>query len=214
MMYKSLIFILILIPVTELSAQSLCGNPRDMSHSVDDYFDKSPKVLDHLKLVEMAHFTAEVERLERGRTSGDSAFGDLDYTLRHFPNHPRALYAMSKLFLDPLKKPSNLSTYTGFQRTMECYFQRAIQINPTSSVTYMLNGIYLHKLKKYDEALKLYQKSEQLHANSAELNYNMGLLYFDMKNIQKSKEYAKKAYRLGYQLPGLRQKLSKQGVWP
>lgn len=47
-----------------------------------------------LRLVESAHFTPSVESLVKGN-SGTVA-GDLDYTLRAFPNHHRALYSVAQ----------------------------------------------------------------------------------------------------------------------
>src|SRR5262245_56299958 len=44
-----------------------------------------------IRLVENAHFTPDVEMLNRGKSS--TVGGDLAYTLRVFPNHPRALKA-------------------------------------------------------------------------------------------------------------------------
>ena len=49
-------------------------------------------------LVEGAHFSRENELLIRG-TSQDRPGPDIDYTLRAFPNHPRALKSMMDLAL-------------------------------------------------------------------------------------------------------------------
>ena len=46
-------------------------------------------------LVEERHFPAVVETLTAGSTGSLAA--DIDYTLRVFPNHPRALMAMTRL---------------------------------------------------------------------------------------------------------------------
>ncbi|MBK8750852.1 MAG: hypothetical protein IPL99_04020 [Candidatus Competibacteraceae bacterium] len=45
-------------------------------------------------------------------------------------------------------------------------------------------------------------------------DFGMGLLYFDLKQYGLAKQYAQKAYQLGYPLPGLRKKLASVGQWP
>jgi hypothetical protein len=50
---------------------------------------------DKLAIVEIAHFTPDVEALRSGNTG--QLGGDLDYTLRTSPNHARALIAMANL---------------------------------------------------------------------------------------------------------------------
>ncbi len=173
-----------------------------------------------LFLVESAHFTPEVENLIRGNTSA-TPFGDLDYTLRAFPNHHRALYAFSKYEIQEIHKSQlkglpykTPKTKGGFPATAACYFDRAIRWRPNDPNVRLIYGIHLHKIGKSREALDQYKISEKIQPNSAELNYNMGLLYFDLKQYNLAKQYAKKAYQLGYPLPGLRKKLASVGQWP
>lgn len=59
----------------------------------------------NLGVVERFHFTLEVESLIRGKSS--YIWGDLDYTLRAFPNHHRALYAFARYEIrERQKKPT------------------------------------------------------------------------------------------------------------
>ena len=44
-------------------------------------------------------------------------------------------------------------------------------------------------------------------------NYNIGLLLHDIKEYDKSLAHARKAYELGFELPGLRNKLKGSGHW-
>lgn len=50
----------------------------------------------NLPVVELHHFTKEVENLVSGNPHhpGSTFGGDIDYTLRVFPDHPRALMAI------------------------------------------------------------------------------------------------------------------------
>ena len=71
------------------------------------------------RLVNGAHFTEQVETLKSGKTTNWPG-GDIDYTLRAFPNHPRALLAMMNLsFKEKRLKPNSAHW------PVECYFDRA-----------------------------------------------------------------------------------------
>ena len=160
----------------------------------------------NLNLVESAHFTPEVESLIRGHSSYIGS--DLDYTLRAFPNHPRALNAMARLAIQE-KTP----TPRGAHFSVECYFSRAIEFTPSDPIPYLLYGNYLAKNSREQEALEKYQQAEKIDPQNANVLYNMGLLFFNMKQYDQSLAYAKKAYAAGFPLPGLRQKLVGAGQW-
>ena len=162
---------------------------------------------ERLPIVEVAHFNSDVESLKRSMTPGGDVIGDLDYVLRTFPNHHRALYSMLKY---RVKNPKR--TRERFY-SADCYFKRAIAFKYNDGIVWMLYGIYNHKLKKYNDALDNYKMSEKLLTRPQELYYNMGLLYYDIKNYEESVKYAKKAYALGYQLQALKDKLSSIGKW-
>ena len=51
---------------------------------------------DKLPIVEIAHFTAQVESLLRGQSMASFA-GDISYTLQRFPNHHRALMSVMRM---------------------------------------------------------------------------------------------------------------------
>lgn len=159
----------------------------------------------NLQIVEAHHFTPQVEALQKGQEG--TVPGDLDYVLRAFPNHPRALYSMMRYQLNGGKAAT-----TEF-RTMECYFDRALRLKSDDPAVHLLYGIYLHKKHRYDEALKRYQESDRLKTNNPEVYYNLGLLYADKKDYGKAADYAHKAYAKGYQLPGLRTRLKRAGHW-
>jgi len=129
------------------------------------------------------------------------------YTLRAFPNHHRALYALIRYyeikkwrFGDPFPAP-------------ECYLQRALYFAPEDPQVYILYGIFLHQNGLYKKALEQYKTAESLHFDSAELHYDMGLVYVAMKKYSKANAQAQIAYKLGYPLPGLKQTLKRLGHW-
>jgi len=168
-----------------------------------DYRIKTPDNLHFLKMVEDYHFTPQVEQLVSGSTG--SILGDLSYVLRRYPNHHRALYALIRHHRASPEK---------FQFPPECHLRRAAALYPRDSSVRILYGIYLHQDDRFQEALEQYQVGLDLFERSAELHYNLGLLYVDLENYPKAREHARRAYDLGYQLPGLRRKLEAVDYWP
>lgn len=159
-----------------------------------------------LAIVEKFHFTPNVEHL----VQGESALlgGDIDYTLRHFPNHHRALAAMAKLGLrDKTGKP-NGATYS-----IVCYFDRAIRVKPDDAKVRMIYGAYLMALNQPELALEQLRESSRLSPDNPTVNYNLGLMYLKRKDYAQARLHAKKAYDLGFPLQGLKNKLSAAGQW-
>lgn len=159
-----------------------------------------------LSVVEHYHFTPEVERLQRGASG--SLGGDIGYTLEHFPNHHRALAAMTRLALrDKNRKPP------GARYSIDCFFERALRFRPDDARVHALYGAYLLALGKPDAALTLLQRSAQLAPNDATAQYNLGLLYLKRQDYPQALQQAHKAYGMGFPLPGLRQQLQSAGQW-
>ncbi|MFB3080781.1 MAG: tetratricopeptide repeat protein [Nitrosomonadaceae bacterium] len=171
-----------------------------------DYTDSAYKKVE-LPMVESAHFTSNVKNLTSGNTSYIA--GDIDYTLRAFPNHYSALVAMGKLSLrEKTTRPD------GAQFTIECYFDRAIRFKPEDGIVRMLYGNYLLKLGgRSDDVIEQYHEAVRLEPENANINYNIGLLYLKKKDYELAIVHAKKAYESGFPLPGLKNKLIKSGKW-
>ncbi len=159
---------------------------------------------DNLPIVEHFHFTESVESLRQGRS--DTIAGDLDYTLRAFPNHHRALHAMARYQID---NPRPDSRYY----TADCYFDRAMRWRPEDAQVRMIYGIYLNKKGDRTAALAQYKSALALEPESPEINYNAGLLYVELKDYAAARTHAHKAYAAGYPLPGLRNRLKRLGAW-
>jgi len=182
---------------------SICGN---LNNDIGPFDYTDPlHVQTYLTNIERKYFTTRVETLQHGETKDLAS--DLDNTLRAFPNHHRALYAMSRYQLTTVRPP------TAKYLSAACYFERAIKFKPTDGIVRLIYGIYLHKSGDTETALIRYQEAEKLSPNSADVQYNLGLLYVDLKQYKKAKAHAVKAYKLGHPLPGLKNKLKKLGVW-
>lgn len=186
-------------------AFATCGAPlnaNNFGRPIDYY---NPREKPQIQLVEKFHFTPKVEALLAGESSPIP--DDLHYTLRHIPNHPRALDAMSRW------QVANRRPATAAYWEAECYFERAIEFRPEDATLYLLYGIHLHRKKELDAALVQYQEALRLEPDRAETHYNIGLLHFDRKDYAAARAAAIRAYELGYPLAGLRNRLKRVGEW-
>lgn len=160
----------------------------------------------HLPLVEEYHFTSEVEGLISGKSG--SLLQDIDYTLRAFPNHHRALFSI-------IRYATRFSTSGRHAQEMttkpECYLQRALLFRPEDGKVHMLFGLYLHKKGRLEEAETYYRKALELMPDNAEANYNLGLVLVHQEKYPNAVPMAKKAYKLGYPLQGLKNILAREG---
>jgi len=203
----SLIIILVVAPKLQ-AADNYCGelSPPEQNGPYD-YTNPINRQNGNLSIVESNHFDRDVKNLVKGIT-GDLG-GDIDYTLRSFPNHHPALQSMARLSLrDKEAKPEG-STYS-----VECWFERGIRFKPGDGMVRMIYAIYLLKLGgRHADALEQYEVAISLEPGNANINYNLGLLYLKEKNYEQATVYAKKAYELGFPLPGLRNRLMKMGKW-
>jgi len=163
-------------------------------------------VRDKLPIVEHYHFTPEVERLIRGHSG--YLLGDLDYTLRAFPNHHRALFALIRYATEPGRQRSGHGKIT---TPPECYLQRALRFQPKDGNLYLLYGLYLHRLKHYPEAETRYRKAVDMMPDNAETHYNLAVLLTDLQRYPEAVAEARTAYRLGYPLSGLKHRLADAG---
>lgn len=189
---------------TNLHATPFCGELTN-AYGPFDYTDSNDKK-HKLPVVEQHHFNSNVEKLISGQTG--YLGGDLDYTLRAFPNHHRALVAIAKLALrEKTRKPR------GAQYSAECYFDRAIRFKPNDGAVRTIYSNHLMKLGKPDEALVQLKEAVNFQPENPNINYNLGLFYEQRKDYEQAKIYAKKAYELGFPLPGLKNKLMEAGKW-
>jgi len=169
---------------------------------------------EQLNLVESHHFRIQHEQIMKGKTAYHSdhnaggLMGDFDYTLRVFPNHHLALQDIDRLGLIlKTERPP------GASYPLECYYKRAIAFVPDDSVVRLLYGLYLNRRGKTKEALEQLRLAEENAPDSANIQYNLGLAYFQAKEYELARKYAKRAYAGGFPLPGLRQMLIKAGKW-
>jgi tetratricopeptide (TPR) repeat protein len=130
------------------------------------------------------------------------ARADIDFILRYYPNHPQALLLLVQLCNEP-----------GQRCDLDMIFETAVAINPNAAGTYVMQGLYLHRVKRYADAIKVYKSALSLNPNSVNAHYNLGLAYIETKQYALANEEAGHAYALGAPLPGLRDRLKQLKQW-
>jgi tetratricopeptide (TPR) repeat protein len=205
---------LFLIAPALAQAQAMSGGcPLDFSNAHDYRPEKyvyentyrSHGVL--LKLVEDAHFTPEVEILQRGK-SGSMPGPDIAFTLRVYPNHHRALIAMVAL-----GEKEKTSQPNGANSSVECWLQRALGYRPDDNIVRMIYAQFLIKEARGKEAeQQLVYVADHADENAFTHN-NIGLLYAKLKNFEQALFHAHKAQALGLATPILMAQLKKAGQW-
>ena len=189
----------------DFSLELQCGSLANLTNSYGPFDYTNPShVKNDLPVVERYHFSTEVENLVQGMTG--SIYGDLNYTLRAFPNHHKALNAMARLELR--------DGVAGRNKPASCYFERAIRFNPADPTVRLVYGIYLYRQKHLESAVRELDKAVELAPNFAEAHYNLGLVLNAAGRPAAAVKHAALAMELGYPLPGLIRKLERAGYWP
>ena len=200
-----LVFVgLVVVSAQPVLAQSMsaCG-PLQNHFGPYDYRTNTDK---H-NLVERYHFTPDVEQLRKGSTAPHVG-GDISYTLKVFPNHPRALDAMARL--SELQKQPIPS---GSPYSVDCWFERAMRFRPDDLRVKLVYGLHLLRVGKNQEAVKYFEMAKGGERPDANLYYNLGLAYVKLGKFDAALESAHIAYGLGFPLPGLRNQLVRAGKW-
>lgn len=187
-----------------LGQAGVCGDPASEGSNAQDYRTASPEAR---HVVERRHFTEDVRMMRRG-TSTSEIGADVAYTLRKFPNHYQALMTMGDYALKVKRNPP-----PGGQYTVECWFERAMRFKPDDAMVKTAYGLYLIKASRPKDAVTQLEAAAAQAGDDANVHYNLGLAYADLKQYDKAVKSAHVAYRLGFPLPGLKNKLQRAGVW-
>lgn len=187
------------------TSDEYCGELRN-AYGPYDYRKGKSDFAENLALVEAGHFNSDVERGIKGQSGLIGQ--DLDYALRAFPNHARALNTLQRVALR-----DRVLFLPGGRRPVECYFNRAIRFAPDDPAVYTLYGNYLSGLGRSKDALGMFGTAATLDPENPTINYNLGLLHFKNKNYTLANKYAQIAYASGFPLPGLKKMLTEAGQW-
>lgn len=169
-------------------------------------FDYRTATAAELARVERRHFTGQIEGLVKGESG--SLGGDIGYTLRVYPNHVRALNSMVRLAIR-----EKVDTPRGAIHSVECYLKRGEVFQPDDWHVKSAYGVFLLRVGRVAEAIERMEQAETMNPGNANLLYNLGLAYAKAGKYPEALEKAHAAYRMGFPLPGLREKLKRAGHW-
>ena len=183
---------------------SACGS-LDNAYGPYDYRTDRDK----LGIVEKHHFGMNQELLIRGRSEASASLGsNIDYTLRAFPNHHRALISMERLG-ERLRLPKVPSA----EYSVECYFVRGLQFAPDDHVVRLLFARYLGRQGRKEEALQQVGAARASASDNAFAQYNAGLVYLELGNFDAALEQAHRAEAMGFPRTELRDRLKSANRW-
>ncbi|HEX9812409.1 MAG TPA: tetratricopeptide repeat protein [Burkholderiales bacterium] len=190
-----------------------------------------------LQLVESAHMRTVIAG-DRHRGNWCAYYGNLDYTLRAFPNHPEALVLMAE-YLDvrspcsnnnarssskgksPLELAAAIEAGAWHERTADYYFKKGIRYKPKDAPnsvvnypeTHVLYGKYLYTHKRSEDALTQFKDAIKLEPRSAEAHYYLGLILFEKNDTEAAKRHIQTGYKISQPPVELKQKLINIGQW-
>jgi hypothetical protein len=183
-----------------------CGNPFVNHYGPWDYRATTPQ---QRAIVENVHFTPGIESMTRPRnTMIHDMAQDVAYTLGVYPNHHRALLTMVRLSQRWKRDPP-----PGTDRTVECWFDRAVRYRPDDTVARALYAQFLHQRQRSSEAVAQLDIAVGHAGDNPLSNYNLGLLYLEVGQPDKALQQAHRASALGMTRPDLKLALQKAGRW-
>jgi tetratricopeptide (TPR) repeat protein len=159
------------------------------------------------------HYCAGVVHMQRSKTqtapSGRKwelhlAEDEFNYATKHCPATDRfsanVATQMAMVYADQGRAVDAMSA-----------LDRAIRTHPDYDGAYIARSILLTRSGKASESKQVLLQGVEATGGTAELHYALGLAYFNLRDFEASREQARKAYALGYPIPGLRNKLEKAG---
>lgn len=155
---------------------------------------------------------ARAERLQgrddaRMKANLNMAIGEVGYVLPRIPPsvpvHWKMLTIQARaLYMGGKKQPAIDA------------LRQIIRRKPDFVDGYVVLGNFLYKEGKYAEAREVLQTGlEKVPAPTAEMHYFLGMIMLKEGSFDGARDHAQKAYKLGYPLPGLRNKLKAAGHW-
>lgn len=186
------------------SQDTACG-PLENAYGPFDYrFERGER----LRLVESAHFGPLIEALVRGKAENSRPGPDIDYTLRAFPNHHRALVSTVKL-----GERHGVNQPPGMRYTVECWLLRAVRFRPQDAIVRMIYAQFLLKNNRSADALVHLKEAEAYAGDDPFTHYNIGMIFMEAGALDAALRQAHRALELGFTRMDLKDQLVKAGRW-
>lgn len=188
-----------------VAVKSDCPTPKpggyEQGYGPFDYTNPEHRK-NNLPIVELYHFNADVASLTSGMTA-TMVWGDIDYTLRAFPNHHRALQALADLAIR--EKATRIGN---MHFSVPCFFIRAQKFAPADGMVSAIYAYYLAYIGQRDLARTEAEQAVAKKSNNPKIAYEVGLAYYYIGDYKMAREYADKAKSLGSTAIGLDKLLS------
>jgi predicted Zn-dependent protease len=167
---------------------------QDAPHTVYDYFDASTDriVKQRLQAVERFHMNKHLfENIANGKYK--HALGDIDFTLRYFPNHPRGLQLLTTVAA--LTKNGALPIR---------YFEKAIALYPKHAITHAQYGWFFVTIGDLDNGIQKLRHAIEMDPKLTTGHVWLAQAYEKKGDLQSSRAARERAKELGYngKLPG------------
>ncbi|OOG22026.1 hypothetical protein B1C78_15555 [Thioalkalivibrio denitrificans] len=195
------------VAVAQTDIQGMFCGSLENHYGPFDYTNSQERA-QRLPIVERFHFTNEIATLTTTGRVPEYLGRNIAYTLHTFPNHHRALDAMSRLSIMQ-GRPHPL----GARYTVDCYFERAIRWRPNDPTVRLVYGIHHYRAQRLDAAVRELGEALRMAPEDPEVHYNLGLAFLSKGDYAAARRHAVQAYERGYPLPGLRSRLERIGEW-
>ncbi len=169
-------------------------------------FDYRHEKNGRLRIVDIHHFTPEVEALIRGKAG--YLHDNLNYVLRASPNHHPALIAT-------MRYAARLKTQRiqGMQFSVECFLDRAVRFAPDDTVARALYAQYLGTIGRPAVGIALLDRGLSYAGDNPLSTSNFGLIYLELGDAERALKQAHRAIELGDTRPQLVDLLKRAGKW-
>src|SRR5688500_13355544 len=167
---------------------------QDATQTVYDYFDagKDRTVKQRLQAVEQYHMNKDVfDNIASGKYK--YALGDIDFTLRYFPNHPRGLQLLT-----------TVAALTKNRALPISYFEKAIALYPTHAITHAQYGWYLVTIGDLDKGIQTLKYAIEMDPKLTAGHVWLAHAYEKKGDNELARQAKERAKELGYngKLPG------------
>lgn len=171
-------------------------------------FDFRTQRGERLRLVESAHFRPQIEALISGKDANAPPGPDIDYTLRAYPNHHRALVAAVRLAdRNKSEKPP------GMRYTAECWLLRAVRFAPSDPLARVILAQFMVSKGRTAESLPHLAEAESLAGEDPFTHYNIGLVYLEAREYEHARRQAHRIRKLDFPRTDLQDRLRAAGEW-
>lgn len=181
-MYKYYLLILIIGSIS----LDLVASPAQAQPQNNDYFapERDPKLL---RNVEKYHLTKEKfgKYYQAGQYS--SAIRELQFVLRYFPNHPKALMYME-----------TIAKITNNQSLALSHYKNALKLYPQHALTHAQYGRYLASTGRVQSGIERLQKATEMDPELAVAHGWLAMIYAKSGSTDLARQTARQARKLGY----------------